>query len=191
MLSLAFAFALFGTTVTSQLQPVRCDLPDCLKRISALVSVDVVAPTAKELYGTWSFGGGLGGSFLYLFDDETYMFTRWSDIMPETVYDKGGWQVAGSVLVLTHDPDVVWEDKPADRRFLVYRTGSAAVRFLGLDFMLSVFERVTREVPGDHLAALKAASYNRTSRWRPGEAKRRKAELMEKCWNPEFFAGGR
>ena len=148
-----------------------------------------MSPPLPQLVGTWSSGGGLGGSFLYLFDDQSYIFTMWADIMPETVYHKGTWQIVDRVLTLAVDPDVTW-DRPSDFRFLVYQTrGTTAVRLLGLDRKLRHLEQAIREMPGQNDLALKAFSFSRTGGWQPGEGARRKADIMKRCWNPDYFAG--
>ena len=166
-----------------------CSVTDCLKRLASIERVKPVSPAAADLVGTWSVGGGLSGSLLYLFEDQTYIFTEWADIMPETVYHKGTWQVVDSLVSLTVDADVTWE-RPGDFRFLVYQaTGAAAVRLLGLDRMLGILESVIREMPGHNDLALKAASFGRRSGWKPGEALRRKADIMKRCWNPQYYAG--
>ena len=186
------AVALLSTAATVALadtSPKACPVPDCLKRLASIERVKLGSPTSGELVGTWSFGGELGGSFLYLFEDQTYIFTEWADIMPETVYHKGTWQVVDSVITLAVDADVTW-DRPSDFRFLVYQaTGAAGVRLLGLDRMLTILEQSIRDMPGHNDLALKAASFSRRSGRKPGESSRRKADIMKKCWNPDYYAG--
>jgi hypothetical protein len=185
--AIALLFTVASVVVADSPQPA-CSLADCLKRLASIVRVETVSPPSAELVGTWSFGGGLGGSFLYLFEDQTYIFTEWADIMPETVYHKGTWQVDDRVLTLAVDPDVTW-DRPGDYRFLVYQVkGAAAARLLGLDRMLGFLEQSIRQLPGNNDLALKAASFNRRSGWRPGESVSHKADIMKKCWKPDYFA---
>lgn len=186
------ALAVLSTVATVALAETAgqaCSVADCLKRLASIVRVEPVSPPAAELVGTWSFGGGLGGSFLYLFEDQTYIFTKWADIMPETVYHKGTWQVSDRVLNLAVDADVTWA-RPGDYRYLVYQArGAAGVRLLGLDLMLGYLEQSIREIRGHNDLALKAASLSRRSGWQPGEGTRRKANIMQRCWTPDYFAG--
>ena len=189
MLTLALLLTI-ATSALGDTQPA-CSVADCLKRLASVVRVEAVSPASAELFGTWSFGGGLGGSFLYLFEDQTYIHTEWADVMSETVEHKGTWQVADRLLVLALDSDVTW-DRPRDLRFLVYRAkGVAHVRLLGLDRMLGFLEQSIREISGHNDLALKAASFSRRRGWQPGEGARRKADIMKRCWNPDYFASSK
>jgi hypothetical protein len=169
-----------------------CDIADCVNRIRRLAPAQPVELSPSELAGTWRSGTGLGGSILYLFEDGTYLSTQWADVMYETVADKGTWRVASTVVVLTPDGDVTWSSPNIDRRYLVYRASvSSPVRLLGLDSRLGILERVVQEVRGRNELALKAASMSRSRRWRMGESARRKAAVMEECWNPGYWSGAK
>src|ERR1051325_3677325 len=48
----------------------------------------------------------LSGDDLYLFPDKTYIYIEWSDILPETIYDKGIWTFDGQFIRLQSDRTV-------------------------------------------------------------------------------------
>jgi hypothetical protein len=141
----------------------------------------------RDLVGAWTRGGGLAGSDLYIFDDRSYIYTDWADIMPRTIVHKGKWQSEAGVLLFTPDADVTWQD-PRDRRYLIHRMKDAPTPLLfGLDFMLQVFEGLVKEQPSNAATWLKLSSFKRERQWQPGEGERLRAELMECCWKPDYF----
>jgi len=56
-----------------------------------------------SLPGRYSSGAGLSGRELYLFPDNTYMFTDWSDMREETVCDRGSWTISFDLVALSSD----------------------------------------------------------------------------------------
>lgn len=90
MLLLSSAILAMAVGVSAGAAPA-CKPAECLKRISAKAVVVSSKLTKSALLGNWSDGSGLSGSELYLFDDDTYIYTEWADVEPETIYDKGRW----------------------------------------------------------------------------------------------------
>jgi hypothetical protein len=45
----------------------------------------------------------LAGVELYLFSDLTYAYSRWADIFPETVVDRGSWSISCGLVCLSSD----------------------------------------------------------------------------------------
>jgi hypothetical protein len=168
--------------------PPPCELSDCLKRINAAVSITVLDASQRDLVGPWSSGAGLSGVYLYLFEDGSYIYTEWADILPETIYDKGHWRVVDGVVALSSDADVNWERPGREGRFLIFRiTGAREQLLLGLDFRFAIFESVVHETPRNASGYLRAASLARRRQWKPGDGEREKKRLMKDCWSPEYF----
>jgi hypothetical protein len=135
-------------------------------------------------------GSPLSGSVLYLFPDGTYLHTRWSDILPETVYDKGSWRAQPGLLTLTPDDDVTW-DARTDRQFLIFRgrVTKSQPWLLGLDQALPLSEHLSAEHRGDAETWLVLGSLAREGPWAAGEADRVKKRLGKDTysWRPCFF----
>lgn len=51
----------------------------------------------------------MGSENLFLFPDKTYIFTSVSDIPPDTISDKGTWNLDADILRLESDKDITWK----------------------------------------------------------------------------------
>ena len=163
-----------------------------LQRVAKRVPVTPLTLSSEQLAGIWSDTrhDGLSGSFLYLFDDGTFIHTHWSDILPETVYDKGAWHAEPGMLTLLPDNDVTWHPK-TDRKFLMLRpqNGKNAALLFGVEWALQVFEELSAEQPKKALTWLILGSLTRERPWAEGEVAQVKARLGKDTWSwrPCFF----
>jgi hypothetical protein len=136
----------------------------------------------------------LSGDELYLFPDETYYYLMWADVLPLTIYDKGGWKYKNGYIELYSDHSVNQKDFPKDHRYipLQYKGGDTTTSLLvGAEWELSYFrekvklERETR----DRLFMLDLNSFKKQQEKSitSSNYEETKKMLMEKCWHPEFF----
>jgi hypothetical protein len=165
-----------------------CAPDDCLRRMRAVAPVTEAMLDGLLLPGWYKAGDPLlGGSDLYLFEDGTFVYTRWSDISPDTVYDKGRWHAEGRVIRFASDPDVTWPRMFFDHRRMVVHgsEGKPHVRLVGVDEELSFMEDLHRRhgTAGTEIVGLKWKQA-----WAPGEGARVRAEVLRDSWRPEFFA---
>jgi len=163
-----------------------------LQRVAKRVPVTPLTLSSEQLAGIWSdtHHDGLSGLFLYLFDDGTFIHTHWSDILPETVYDKGTWRAEPGMLTLLPDSDVTWNPK-TDRKFLMLRpeAGKDEALLFGVEWRLQVFEELSAEQPKEAPAWLILGSLIRERPWAEGEAAQVKIRLGKDTWSwrPCFF----
>jgi len=161
--------------------------PGIIQRISTKVAITPLDLPQSRWVGAWSSGGGLTGCQLYVFQDDSYVYTEWGCLEPETIHDKGSWQVTRGVLTLASDSDVTWQPS-GDRKYATFRlTNSPRQLLIGLDFQLRVFESVVREMPTHAATLLTLASFRRDREWRAGEGLLLKSQLMKRNWRPEYF----
>ena len=166
-----------------------CEPADCLAILSAKVPVTSVEVLESTLFGNWSEGRrfGLSGSDLYLFSDHTYIYTEWTDVMPETIFDKGSWTLEANLLAFSPDPDIVW-DRRADRRYMTLREpGRAQTLLFGVDRTLHIFLQLTEDNPGDADGYFRVSVLRKARTWPSEEATRVKSDLMKNSWMPCFF----
>jgi hypothetical protein len=87
--------------------------------------------------------GSLGGNYLYLFPDGTYIYSVWTDSGPSTrIHDQGTWKLSGKAIRLTSDPEIAWDPLIDRRLFAIRRTSKPnEVLLIGLDSDLLAFEK--------------------------------------------------
>jgi hypothetical protein len=168
-----------------------CEPPECLARLRKSVAVTAVDPIERDLVGFWNqcgpnCGMGLAGQDLLLFDDHTYIYVEWADVLPATIFDKGQWRVVPSGLEFVADPEVTWETFRRDRRFLTVesKSRSGTVLLFGIDSSLEMFERLGADKPEDWLTFL---AFRRAHGWEPGQSEAEKQRLLKCCWRPTYF----
>ena len=85
----------------------------------------------------------LGSKTLFIFPDETYIFTFKADISPDTISDKGSWSLEGDILQLKSDKDIKWRETYVDRRLIVVRRrrNDNELFLVGIDQQLPYFEK--------------------------------------------------
>jgi hypothetical protein len=181
--------ALFLQLVSSQstagpLTSIRARIAvDSLPNLTAVRIAGQYANPSKELVKR--VGPPLHGENLYIFSDKSYLYCKWDDEMPKTVFDKGTWTLAGDVLELKSDPEVVWDSK-LERRLLVLRRSSRKEEILlvGTEKSLPYFEKHAGDDP--ELMLLIVALQRETTLSEASTA-RLKARLMREAWRPSFF----
>ena len=77
-------------------------------RIRAKIAVDSLPSlTGAQIAGRYTnpskelvkrVGPPLAGEDLYVFADNSYIYCKWADVMPNTIFDKGRWNLGGGVL---------------------------------------------------------------------------------------------
>jgi len=94
--------------------------------------------TLAEMIG----GGFLEGSDLYLFRHGEFVYIRWADVEPQTIYGRGKWLFEHGVVQLLPEPSSPTME-PCDRRFLVFRMAPkhSPVRLGGTACALSRLEQ--------------------------------------------------
>lgn len=173
-----------GDVVASE----RCEPRDCLEAVTARTSASLADVSDLELAGVWTNGGGLAGNILYLFPDRTYIYTEWADIQPETIYDKGHWQVAGGVLLMRPDADVFWTPR-SDRRYLCLESGQQGLLLLGIDLAVGWFTELAEEHPeiATPVEWLQATALKREKRLNGRDGRLLKTSLLKRSWRPDYF----
>jgi len=166
-----------------------------LERIRAKISVEPVANLnpaefagqyknpSKELISR--VGPPLGGNSLYIFPDKTFVYCEWTDIMPDTVFDKGAWSFSGDILELKSASEVTW-DSHLERRFLAVRRQSHAgeIILVGIGKDLHYFEKEARDDPG---LMLLIVGRQRDRIISQAETAKLKTKLMREGWRPDYL----
>jgi hypothetical protein len=130
-------------------------------------------------------GPFLSGEDLYLFPDGSYVYLKWADVMPRTVYDKGKWTGRAGVVELISDPEITW-DPSIDRRHLLVRRAvrKQEIMLLALPADIDYFEKNASDDPELMLLIVGMA---RTEVLTEKTSAAVKARLMREAWNPNFF----
>lgn len=128
----------------------------------------------------------MGSENLFLFPDRTYIFTFVSDIPPDTISDKGTWNLDADILRLESDKDITWKSRRVERRHIVVRRrGHDNELFLvGLDSQLPYFERKAKDDP-EFMFLLNSLKREKTISAEETESLRKK--LMQEKWQPDFY----
>ena len=184
LVSLALLLLAGGAGVST-----KCEPPDCSKIVAARAAVSLADPSKSELEGVWKNGDGLSGSFLYLFEDGSYINTQWADIEPETIYDKGHWDILNDVIRLNPDGDVVWAPR-SDRRFLCLKPDEQdGYHLLGTDLAVGRFQQLSDEKPelgtGDEWLLTLTFRHERSLTLQQGRLL--KTKLLQSSWKPDYF----
>lgn len=165
-----------------------CDAADCLRRIGTRAAVTLEDASPRELAGVWTNGGGLAGSTLHLFADGTYIFSQWADIQPETIYDKGRWNVRQGVVRMSSDREITW-DPESDRRYLCLKHDELGLVLLGIDVSLQRLEELADANPdlGSGSDWLGTFSFTRSRRLSLRQERSIRAQLFRDSWKPQYF----
>lgn len=163
---------------------VRAFVPD-LKVLSTSTTEDLAGhyaspgPTMK---------GGLSGSRLYLFPDQSYFFLRWADIMPGLIESRGTWDVVGGYVLLTDDGTVQRKRRRDDFAYLPVRYREDGTTVTGLLGFPSSYEWL---MSGDKISSRRLLFWTmeRAKDIPAEDAEDLKAELMRKHWRPDYAAG--
>jgi hypothetical protein len=166
-----------------------------LDRIRAKTAVDLVTNLAStQIAGQYVHpskelvklvGPPLGGKRLYIFPDKTYVYCKWADVSPNTVYDRGIWSFDGGVLELKSDPEIVWYPQ-LERQFLAVRRPShkGEILLMGLEDSVPYFEEHAGDDPTLMLLIVALPKEEAVSL---ATTARLKATLMREAWRPDYF----
>jgi hypothetical protein len=168
---------------------------EALARLRAKLAVEPVTDTSlARLAGQYTssseelrrrVGGFLSGNDLYLFADRSYIYCEWADIEPDTIHDKGAWQVRDGFLELKTSADVTWKPKVEREYIIVHRASRPdEIVLVGAKDGLSYFEQNAGDDP--ELMLLIVSKVRNTPFTRSKSAKL-KARLMRESWRPEYF----
>lgn len=146
--------------------------------------------TVKALAGQYSNGATflfVAGNELYLLHDATYIYTKWADIIPETVCDKGTWSVKDGSLILKSDGSVPDGEKPRDQVYWpLLLESSAQVRLMGhRDFSSFVANKPPKN---EGNATVRFMQYNFSQRRKLSKVaqEEKRKELMTGARKPDF-----
>ncbi len=163
-----------------------CTPNECLLTIQEHAAVTLAEAKHDELVGIWSQGGGLAGSILYLFQDGTYIYTEWADVMAEMIYDKGKWQAIGGVVTLSSDPEVTWRVEGDQRYLALVRGGSGERVLFGIDRGMAAFRQfVSQKTEYSGADWVRAIGLRRTP-WKPAQPGQTRRRLLTHAWHPEW-----
>ena len=135
-------------------------------------------------------GGALSGAELYLFPDNTYIYLRWADIFPLTIYEKGQWNIHNGFIVLDNDGSVSQNEFPKDNEYLplvIHKGNKDNIFIMGSKRDYSYF---LKEAKDDSAFMLLLCGFEKEKTIAHIETKDIKKKLMEKAWKPWLFAEG-
>jgi hypothetical protein len=173
-----------GQSTTGPLNIIRAKISvDPLPNLTGLQLAGQYTNPSKELIKR--VGPPLSGEALYIFPDSSYVFCKWADIMPNTVFDKGTLSFNGNILELKSDPEIAWNSE-LERKFLVMRRPShkEEILLVGTEKSLQYFDKNAGHDP--ELMLLIVALPREASVSRAGAATL-KARLMREAWRPDYL----
>jgi len=133
-------------------------------------------------------GRGTSGSLFYIFPDGTYLYTKWADIMPETIYEKGHWEINDSFITFIGDNSLS-KERSTSEKYLPIRMENNNILIMGNKWDYHYFS--THYFDGDDPAFIMlVATHEKIKNISNVEIEPLKAELMERAWKPWFFAEG-
>ncbi len=97
-------------------------------------------------------GGFLAGGNLYLFSDESYYSTEWSDVSPEAASSKGRWSATGDLVILQPERAAPAASELGDIHlfaFCLENHDRRALRLIGLDAQIGELESAEKRGAGD------------------------------------------
>ena len=171
-------------SVASPMERLRAKTPvESVKNLTPVQFAGQYANPSKEVVKR--VGPPLSGNNLYLFPDKTYVYCEWSDILPNTVYDKGTWNFSGNILELKSAQEISWNPE-LERRFLaVHRlTHVDEILLVGIEKELSYFEK---EAGDDPEFMLLIVARQRDATISQTETPTLKSNLMREGWKPNEF----
>jgi hypothetical protein len=173
-----------GQSAAGPLDRIRARISvDSLPNLTGIQIAGMYANPSKELIK--QTGPPLAGEKLYIFPDNSYVYCEWADVMLNTVFDKGIWNLDGDILELKSDPEIVW-DPELERRFLLVRRPSHKdeILLMGLKKSLPYFEKHAGDDPD---LMLLIVTLPRAEPISQAATARLKATLMREGWHPDFF----
>lgn len=149
---------------------------------NAILDISPLSEKPKDLAGHFTDSQELSeagivlftGSELYLFPDQSYVYTEWGCELPETIYDKGTWSYTKGLILLKSDGTIPGAKYLVDRTYvpIIYKTESAPqLRLVGIEESLS-----------------KCGIPRINKHWDEKEALDLKNRLMKDALRPDFWA---
>jgi len=176
-------------SATKMFSGIKSLLPTVKQVSSSSLNVENISghyctlgPSMKERRG-----GALSGSELYLFPDNTYIYLKWADILPLTIYEKGQWDINNSFIILHSDGSVHQKDLPRDHEYLplIIQSGTKDNIFImGTEKEYSYF---IKEAKNDPAFMLLLCGLEKEKTISHNETKSIREKLMKESWRPEFF----
>jgi hypothetical protein len=187
--------SLVGIVVLLLQSPSQKATPTPLERLQAKIDVVSVASlTPPQVAGQFNNPSEeqkkrtapIGRDSLFLFPDNTYIYTFATDIPPDTISDKGNWTLDGDIVELKSDKDVTWKSKRAERRYvLVRRRGHDGELFaMGTGRQLTYFEDHAQDDP-EFMFLLNSLKRERAIA--EGETAALRTKLMQEKWKPGLY----
>jgi hypothetical protein len=130
----------------------------------------------------------MGRDSLFLFPNQTYIYTFVTDITPDTISDKGTWTLNGDLVDLKSDKDVTWRSKRAERQYVLVRRADrdGEIFAVGTDQELKYFEGHANDDP-EFMFLLNSLKRERAIVETETGALHKK--LMQEKWKPGFYKG--
>jgi hypothetical protein len=145
--------------------------------------------TLEALAGHYSTSLYLLGSEFYLFSDGTYLYTCWADIMPETICERGTWNVNGGFIHLTSDGSVPSDWRPEDRAYAPVLAGdSNGVCLMGWPRQFSRLVERAEDPEEEPIVVFSLGGIRRKEKLSRLAQEGLRERLMSRAWRPEFFA---
>ena len=111
-----------GTGWQLTASPMRRSPAETLQAIQSVVpsahSLPQDARIEDLLCGHYERHGGLAGSEIYVFPDNTYVYVEWADILPRTIFDQGTWDYRDGVLFMHTDGSIPRDIRGIDNQYL-------------------------------------------------------------------------
>lgn len=142
-----------------------------------------IGPTLQEYSG-----GATSGSYFYIFPDGSYIYTEWADIMAETIYEKGHWDIKNSFITFKND-DSLSKERSTSEYYLPFKLGNGNIVIMGNSWDFTYFSNNYFEGSSPEFIML-LTTHEKVKNINHDDTKLIKDELMEHSWKPWFFAEG-
>ena len=129
--------------------------------------------------------GASSGSDLYMFPDETYIYTEWADIMPNTIHERGTWRFDGSIISLVSD-NTLTTQRFLDSEQLPLVSPDKTILLMGRKGF-DYFQQHSSDKP-DFMLSL--TTLEKVSEIKNQDIETIKNKLLKEAWMPWFFAEG-
>lgn len=132
--------------------------------------------------------GGTSGSLFYIFPDGSYIYTEWADIMSETIYEKGHWDITNSFIILTNDNSLPFV-RTRSKYHLPFRLKNGNIVIMGSNWEYEYFTKYLSDGYSlDPEYRLLVSTHEKSKDVRQEDTELMKEELMGRSWRPLFFS---
>jgi hypothetical protein len=195
----SIAVVLVHTTASAAWEPRReAKSPDEIVQALRGRGLNVKAVPSSDLSvesaaGHYTHGGGLSGFELYLFSDATYIYTEWADMLRETIFEKGAWNVKDGFIVLKPDGSLPAEVSHQDHRYVPLLLDKSTTIYLmshRWDYSYFLDNTIKRHAPNAEVGdstMFGICTMHRVRQLSRAAQEERRRELMSEAWRPEFF----